>query len=254
MENLSRPRVLLLIGLGALGAALMVVLFVVYAAGSAVEPVELTAALPDDRVGDAGEAPPTTEGQAAAPGVSDSTAADNSDSTLRVYIAGAVRYPDVYNLKPGERLVDALEAAGGPTAVADLEAVNLARRVRDEDYYYIPVKIEAQAADGAAESVAEVTATPRIPPLATNRLTEESDPGDPASLDQLDTEEGPVNLNTASRSALESLPGIGPARARAIIVYREENGQFRAIDEITAVPGIGSGILENLQHLITVGP
>ena len=63
---------------------------------------------------------------------------------------------------------------------------------------------------------------------------------------------GLVNLNTATQSDLESLPGIGPARAQAIIAFREQNGFFVAVEEITAVSGIGQGILDNLQGLITV--
>ena len=62
----------------------------------------------------------------------------------------------------------------------------------------------------------------------------------------------PVNLNLATQEQLESLPGIGPARARAIIAYRDQSGPFASIDEITAVSGIGQGILNNLQGLITV--
>ena len=61
-----------------------------------------------------------------------------------------------------------------------------------------------------------------------------------------------MNLNTATQAALETLPSIGPARARAIIAFREENGLFAAVEEITAVSGIGQGILDNLQGLITV--
>jgi competence protein ComEA len=148
---------------------------------------------------------------------------------LRVYISGAVQDPGVYSLQPGDRLVDALEAAGGATAAADLTAVNLARRVQDEEYYYIP----------------KVGETP--PPVATttsgSALVESTSAG---------ASNGLIDLNTATAEALATLPGIGPVKAQAIIAYREQR-PFQSVDQITEVSGIGSATYEKIRGLITVG-
>jgi competence protein ComEA len=151
---------------------------------------------------------------------------------LRVYISGAVQDPEVYSLQPGDRLVDALEAAGGATAAADLTAVNLARRVQDEEYYYIP----------------KVGETP--PPVATtisgSALVESTIAASAGASNGL------IDLNTATAEALATLPGIGPVKAQAIIAYREQR-PFQSVDQITEVSGIGSATYEKIRGLITVG-
>ena len=169
---------------------------------------------------------------------------------LRVYIAGAVKNPDVYTLQPGDRLVDAVQAAGGATAEANLNAVNLAIRVQDEGYYYILLKgtLPVPAAQLSAEpppAVAAITAN-----LITGELPNAAaDPNpNPNKL-----EDGQININIASGQQLETLPGIGTVRAQAIIAYREQHGLFHAIEEVTDVSGIGPGLYDNMQHLITVG-
>ena len=131
-----------------------------------------------------------------------------------VYVSGAVPNPGVYSLQEGDRLVDTIEAAGGPTAEADLDWVNLAARVRDEGQYHIP-------------KVGETESTPA-----------------------LGSDTGKLDLNTASAMELEDLPNIGETRARAIVQYREEKGGFTSVAELTSVPGIGSGILESIKDLV----
>ena len=152
---------------------------------------------------------------------------------LRVYINGAVERPGVYALQPGDRLVEVLAAAGGALPVADLAAVNLARRVQDEGYYYIP-----RVGETPPKSVDSGTGT--------DQATIASAPGSPAAV-------GLINLNTATASMLETLPGIGPMRAQAIVDYRTKNGPFRSPPDITSVSDIGPGIYQQVQHLITTG-
>ena len=171
-----------------------------------------------------------------------------AEPLLRVYIAGAVKNPDVYTLQPGDRLVDALQAAGGATAEANLNAVNLAIRVQDEGYYYIPLEetLPVPAAQLSAEppaAAAAITANP-----ITGELPNAAADSSPDAL-----EDGQININIASDQQLETLPGIGTVRAQAIIAHREQHGPFHAIEEITDVPGIGPGLYDNMQHLITVG-
>ena len=175
--------------------------------------------------------PPLTETPATAETDSDALASESvPEPLLQVYVAGAVRSPDVYGLPAGARLKEALEAAGGPTDDADLTAVNLARRVRDEDYYYILRVGEA-------------------PPPAASPLTD----SDSAGLDGAPPSGNLVNLNTASIGDLETLPGIGPAKAQAILDYREGNGGFQSVEEITSVSGIGPATFRKIKDLVTVG-
>lgn len=214
-----------------------------------------------------------TDNAAAATAVSDrpiaaaieNPAADDTGDAaapLRVYVAGAVQKPGVYTLNPGDRLADAVSAAGGIAATADLSPVNLALKVKDEGRYLIP-DISAQS---SRELPAALPADAGLTLKTANLLTGELSGVTPSAetttetaaavaADNADnTAPSPIDLNTAGRPQLESLPGIGPSRAQAIIAYREQNGPFLAAEELTAVSGIGSGIYENLQSLITVQP
>jgi competence protein ComEA len=176
------------------------------------------------------------------PGGVDDSARGNAMSTLplpvapsdlQVYIHGAVQNPGVYPLQPGDRLVDALTAAGGAEAEADLAAVNLAQRVQDEGNYYIP----------------KVGETPPPVPVSPNVSTS------PLSSDiaaNTNMGNGLIDLNTASTDTLITLPGIGPARAQAIVDYRERNGPFVSVEQVTEVSGIGPATYESIRDLVTV--
>ena len=167
-------------------------------------------------------------GNTAAPLVSPTMAPE-----LRVYVYGAVRNPGVYQLQPGDRLADALESAGGAADDANLTAVNLAQRVQDEGYYYIPRVGETPPP--VAESP-NLSSSPRSSEIPAN-----SGPGD-----------GLIDLNTATLEALTTLPGIGPAKAQAIVAYREQNGPFVSVEQVTEVPGIGPATYENIRDLVKV--
>ena len=172
---------------------------------------------------------PTPDGGGGQPRLSDNSGTTGPE--LKVDVQGAVRNPGVYTLRPGDRVKDALEAAGGATSDADLEAVNRSRRVQDEAYYYIP----------------RIGETPRSP-VETASATVPPAPGGGSGQNG-----GLIDLNTAPAELLETLPGIGGERAKAIVEYRDKNGPFQSVDEITKVTGIGSGILEKIRDLVTVG-
>ncbi|MBI4282764.1 MAG: ComEA family DNA-binding protein [Chloroflexi bacterium] len=133
---------------------------------------------------------------------------------IKVYVNGAVHSPGVYAASEGDRLEDILLLAGGLTEDADPVRVNLALRVSDEAHFYIP-------------SIGE--AVPTSSPVP-----------------------GKLDINAASVEELQTLPGIGPVKASAIVKYRQENGPFTRVEDLLLVPGIGPKTLEDLREFITV--
>jgi competence protein ComEA len=153
---------------------------------------------------------------------------------LHVFVSGEVVAPSVYELSPGSLIWDAVEAAGGFTAEAEREAVNLAQPAVDGVHVHIPAVGEA----------AEIPLVSEPMPLATAELPEVNSVALPAG--------GVVNVNVATAAELELLPGIGPALADAIIEYRTSNGPFATVEELMDVPGIGPAKLEGMRELVTV--
>lgn len=153
--------------------------------------------------------------------------ADDTKSTttlgdVHVHVAGAVNRPGLYRLPTGTRVAGAVEAAGGPTGDADVDQINLAAPVTDGERIYVPRKGESAAAAAAGPSTGSAAAS------------------------------GPVNLNTATLEQLDTLPGIGPTTAQAIIDHRTTNGRFRSVDGLLEVRGIGPAKLEQLRPLVRV--
>ena len=182
----------------------------------------------------------------------------SGEATVRVHVAGAVNNPGVYTLPAQGRAVDAIAAASGAAADADLDRVNLAGALSDGVQIYVPHRGETaapaqiqpnggtanagqgNAANGASQNGASQGGTQ---PHPARTLT-------PAGSAQKGST--PVNINTATAEELQTLPRIGPAMAQRIIAWREAHGGFRSVDELDAVPGIGPSMLENLRPLVTV--
>ena len=180
------------------------------------------------------------------------------EATVRVHVAGAVNNPGVYTLPAQGRAVDAIAAASGAAADADLDRVNLAGALSDGVQIYVPHRGEtaapaqiqpnggtanagqSNAANGATQNGASQGGTQ---PQPARTLTASG------SAQKGST---PVNINTATAEELQTLPRIGPAMAQRIIAWREAHGGFRSVDELDAVPGIGPSMLENLRPLVTV--
>ncbi|HYE81225.1 MAG TPA: helix-hairpin-helix domain-containing protein [Clostridia bacterium] len=147
---------------------------------------------------------------------------------ISVYICGNVKKPGVIKVPEGTRLDEAVRMAGGTCENADLNAVNLAYRLVDEDMIYIPkIGEEPKSTDKA------------IPGVSTVKSINIKEPGK-------------VNINTAGANELETLDGVGPATARSIIEYREESGPFESIEDIKQVKGIGDGKFNSIKDDITV--
>lgn len=138
-----------------------------------------------------------------------------------VYISGAVRAPDVYQLPAIARLKDLVLAAGGFSADADAEQINLASLLQDGQHIHIPQVGEAASAESPASPAAGDT-------------------------DQID-------INSASAAELDALDGIGQALAERIVEYRSANGPFKAIDDLRNVKGIGAALFAKIAPQITAG-
>ncbi len=169
---------------------------------------------------------------------------------LRVYVTGAVAQPGVYALPRGSIWQDAINAAGGPTALADLKRVNLAQRIVDGDQIVVPELIPtATPRPPTSTPIPTVTVGPGTSsptPLPTDTPAPASNSAPPAGAK--------ININTATAAELEALPRIGPAIAQRIVDYRTEHGPFARIEDVMDVTGIGPATFAAIQELITVGP
>ena len=151
---------------------------------------------------------------------------------VRVYVTGAVVNADVYFLPAGSIIKDAILAAGGFTPEADLERINQALELRDQQQIHIPRLGEQDAP----------------PPVQGGEPNQGSNPDSSSAP----VAGGLINLNLATLEELDSLPGIGPAIAGRIIDYRQNNGNFKSVDELTQVSGIGQATLTKIRSMVTV--
>lgn len=156
-----------------------------------------------------------------------------SVASLVVHAAGAVRLPGVVIVRPGSRVDDVVEAAGGATTNAELDGINLAAPVEDGQRVFVPfrgrppVTVVTGAGDGSVVSPTR------------------GGPGPVAETTILD-------LNTATADQLDTLPGVGPATAGAIIEFRTTSGPFRSVTQLLEVPGIGEAKLARIRPRVRV--
>jgi competence protein ComEA len=139
-----------------------------------------------------------------------------------VYISGAVGAPDVYELPSDARIKDLVLAAGGLTTDADREHINLAERLTDSEHIHVPRQGESHDDGTVVDGTGDTTQT------------------------------GLLDLNTASASDLDSLPGIGQSFAERIIEYRTTNGPFTSVEDLQKVKGIGAALFAKIAPLVSV--
>ncbi len=155
-----------------------------------------------------------------------------SAANVVVFVSGAVVNPGVYTLQQGQRVQDAVTAAGGFKEDAAKESLNLARILQDGEQVDILTQEEADAGEAMQSGQSDGSAGAIVPQ---------------------NSSEGLVNINTADTTQLETLPGIGPSTAEKIIADRESNGPFVSKEDLKRVSGIGDKKYESVQDLITVG-
>ena len=137
---------------------------------------------------------------------------DKGGGGMVVHVAGAVREPGVYELAAGSRVTDAVERAGGPTAGADEDAINLAAKLADGQQVVVPARMGSGAAAAATAS-----------------------------------EDGPISLGSATAEQLDTIEGIGPVTAADILDYRDQQGGLSSVDELDQISGIGPATMEALR-------
>lgn len=170
---------------------------------------------------------------------------DFAEKELCVYVCGAVDRPGVYKLSGDIRMIDAITAAGGMKEGAGVQYLNLASKVTDGQKIYVPTTVEIEeafaAGDETAYSVVNISSDSALG-IAGDNL--QSGAGTDA--------EGRVNLNTADKATLMTLPGIGESKADKIIKYREENGGFSSTEDLMLISGIKEGLYNKVKDKIFV--
>lgn len=151
-----------------------------------------------------------------------------TNKEITVYVSGAVNKPGIVTLNEGDRLATAVEKVGGTTKKADLNGINMAIKLKDEMHYIIP-----RTGEVVKDSASEVASY-----------------GDFNQADSSKTSQ--ININTATIEELDKLPGVGEATANKIVNHRSESGEFKSIEEIKNVNGIGDKKFEEMKNLICV--
>lgn len=162
---------------------------------------------------------------------------ENQTGQIVVHITGAVKNEGVVTLKENSRITDAVNAAGGLTEDADMSKINLAYILEDGVKINIPSKNDVTQINPSEESTNDEEIVDAIPESSTKSEGRNTNM---------------VNINKASQTELETLPGIGPSIALKIINYREENGKFSSVEDLRNVNGIGDSKFENIKNLVSV--
>ena len=166
-------------------------------------------------------------------------AAPNPDEPVVVSVVGLVHKPGLVTLTPGARIADAVTAAGGALDGADLMGLNMARRVADGEQIIVGIAAPPGEPTAMGSSISSGPATPA--------------PSDvPTTSGSASAPVGLVDLNTATVEQLDTLPGIGPVTAAAIVAWRDAHGRFTSVDQLGDVDGIGPARLEKLRELVHV--
>lgn len=220
-----------------LAAALLVV--ALFCAGCEKERTEVFSGLVAEKADpkeNAGEASLGQElEQAATETMQDDEVMPETEMQLYVHVCGAVQVPGVYSLREGARVYEAIALAGGFAGEADTQWLNQAELLQDGQKLYVFTKDETVKLKQQGMSEADL------------QMGSSKESGS-----TVQTDDGKVNLNTADKETLMTLPGIGEAKAEAVIQYRTEHGAFRSIEEIQNISGIKEAVFSKIKDRITV--
>ncbi|MGO2599473.1 helix-hairpin-helix domain-containing protein [Brevibacterium aurantiacum] len=258
-----RVRLPILVALAVVTIAVLVIAFLLFRPAPQHAASEDQAGTVDDHGSASHDGPGTASGDKGGPEAASAAPSTESGDVI-VHVTGAVQSPSVVILAPGARVQDAVEAAGGLKGEADAEAINLARVLQDGEQIHIPMRGEdpgpgasdadsagTNAAGGAEQGAGGGAGQDGGSGSAGSSGT--SDSAGASGSASADPNSGTaVNLNTADLTTLETLPGVGPVTAEAIIAYREEQ-PFATVDDLLLVPGIGPKTFESLKDLVIVG-
>ena len=161
------------------------------------------------------------------------TTNEENKNMIIVHVSGAVKSEGIVELEEESRIVNAIEKAGGLKENACIKDINLASRVEDGEKIYIPTNEEYTK-------------------LENNNKNSNSNLLESSSKKTNETKNNKINLNTATQSELETLPGIGSSTALKIITYRNENGKFKSIEDIKKVKGIGENKFKEIKNFIVI--
>ena len=205
---------------------------------------------------------PTGEGEPAA----SPAAPPNASAEIVVHVAGAVKKPGVYHLLSGARNDDAIQKAGGPTAEANTDGINLASRVEDGSQLYLPTR--KQHPEGGADAPTTTANAAPISPVSSPSTKPNEKTGAKAGSHTVAKStgsakggkggkfsapgQGTVNINTANAEELQRIPGIGPAMAERILDFRKTNGKFTAPEDMLQISGIGEKKFAKMQPYVRV--
>lgn len=159
---------------------------------------------------------------------------ENIEEKIVIYITGAEKNEGIYDMKKNSRIADSIEKAGGLTEEANIENINLAYILEDGMKIHIPKK---------NENINEIEDHTNAYLSKENTISESSK--------NINNDEK-ININTATQTELETLPGIGPSTALRIIEYRKENGKFNSIEDIKKISGIGDRKFSQIKDLIKI--
>lgn len=178
---------------------------------------------------------------------------------IKIYVVGEVNKPGVVTLKKGQIIEDAVKAAGGFTGKADIENINLAFELKENVMLKILQKPQAGAQKSEAKKQQPNSVTAIATPIQSKApgftgIEIKSDSGGAIQNENSKNEgsKGKVNINTASEEELDKLPGVGPSTASKIISFREKTGNFKKIEDIMNVPGIGESKFAEMKEFISV--
>lgn len=164
---------------------------------------------------------------------------EKKDKNIYVHICGAVRNPGVYKISDGIITADVVNLAGGLLSTADMSAVNLARRVRNGEKIEIPTIFDKEKKNNSVENK-----------KVSYRNSSNAEKGE--DIEEINLVSDIININEASRSDIESIPGIGKKTAEKIISYRDEHGIIENLEELENIPGIRKNIISKCRKYLIV--